>query len=222
MDPVAPVNVTPPAINGTAAAGQALACVPGAWTGAPEPTYAHQWMRDGVAIAGATATGYTTTAADVGTSVTCRETASNVAGAADATSAPLALPAPAAVPTPAPTAAPTPTPTPVPATPEEKLAGSSPSQVATAFSLPSARKCVSRRNFTIRLRSPRGVTIAKAAVTVGTRKLRVRKVSGRFVATVDLRGLPRGRFTVKIRIVTARGSTLRGSRRYRTCAPRRR
>jgi hypothetical protein len=39
---------------------------------------------------------------------------------------------------------------------------------------------------------------------------------------VNLRGLPRGRFTVRIVLALADGRTVSGSRRYRTCAARRR
>jgi hypothetical protein len=213
-----PVNTAPPAITGTPASGQTLVCNAGTWSGAPAPTFTYEWLRDGVVIA--TGTTYVAVAADERTSLTCRETATNGAGSAAVTSAPLAVPAPAA-PAPSPTPAPTPAPVVVqPPTAEEKLVAAPPSQVATAFGLPSSRRCVSRRNFTIRLRSPRGVKIKRAIVTVGTKTPRVRKAGGRFVATVDLRGLPKGRFRVKIRILTTSGKTILGSRRYRTCAPR--
>jgi hypothetical protein len=44
----------------------------------------------------------------------------------------------------------------------------------------------------------------------------------RITAPIDLRGLPRGRYTVKITARTVLGRTITGTRRYRTCAPRRR
>jgi hypothetical protein len=220
---VAPTNITPPAINGTPAAGQALTCVAGTWNGAPPPTFGYEWLRNGVVIT--TGQGYTVVAADQGASLTCRETATNVAGSAAATSAALAVPVPTPppaatatpTPAPAPTAAPTVTPTP---TPEQKLAAATPTQVATAFGLPSSRKCVSRRKFPIKLVVPRGVKVGKAAVTVNTKRLKVRKVGARYTASIDLRGLPKGRFTVKIKITTTSGRVINGSRRYRTCAPR--
>jgi hypothetical protein len=43
----------------------------------------------------------------------------------------------------------------------------------------------------------------------------------RFTATVDLRGLPKGRYTVKIVVTTTNGRTLTGIRVYHTCAPKR-
>jgi hypothetical protein len=42
----------------------------------------------------------------------------------------------------------------------------------------------------------------------------------RLRATVDLRGLPKGRITVKIQAVTRKGRHLRELRRYKTCVPR--
>lgn len=49
-----PVNSVLPAISGTAQVGATLTATNGTWT--HTPTYARQWMRDGVPIAGATAT----------------------------------------------------------------------------------------------------------------------------------------------------------------------
>ena len=87
--------------------------------------------------------------------------------------------------------------------------------------LPSTRRCVSRRNFRIRLRVPRGITLASATVTVDGKRVRVVR-GARLRAPVDLRGLPKGRFSVKIDLVTSTGARITGTRRYRTCAPKRR
>ena len=54
-------------------------------------------------------------------------------------------------------------------------------------------------------------------MTVGGKRVRV-SYADRITAPVDLRGLPRGTVMVRIRIVTARGTILRGARTYRTCA----
>jgi hypothetical protein len=91
---------------------------------------------------------------------------------------------------------------------------------ATVVVLPSARKCVSRRRFRIRLVQPSGDPLVSGKVFVNGRQVRVVKGS-RLRAPVDLRGLPKGRFTVKIEVRTKSGETLRGTRRYRTCVPRR-
>ena len=87
--------------------------------------------------------------------------------------------------------------------------------------LPSTRRCVSRRRFRIRLRTPRGAKLAKVTVRVNGKL--VRTVRGkRITARVDLRGLPRGRFRVKIEVTTADGRKVTTTRRYRTCTPKRR
>jgi hypothetical protein len=88
------------------------------------------------------------------------------------------------------------------------------------FVLPNNRRCVSRRNFRIRIRRQRrGVTLVSAAVAVNGRRVAVRR-GARLTAPVDLRGLPRGRFTVRISALTADGRAISGTRRYRTCARR--
>jgi hypothetical protein len=83
--------------------------------------------------------------------------------------------------------------------------------------LPSARSCVSRRHFRIRLRIPKGVAVREARVFVNNKRVAVRK-GKRLTAPVDLRGLPKGRFTVKIQILVADGRIVSGQRRYKTCA----
>ena len=92
---------------------------------------------------------------------------------------------------------------------------------AEVLRLPSTKRCVSRRRFRIRLRTPRGAKLAKVTVRVNGKL--VRTVRGkRITAQVDLRGLPRGRFRVKIEVRTVDGRKVSATRRYRTCAPKRR
>lgn len=83
--------------------------------------------------------------------------------------------------------------------------------------LPSAKKCVSRRSFRIRIRQRRGRKYVSALVFLNGRRVITRRGS-RVTARIDLRGLPRGRFTVRIVVLTTRGETITGTRRYRTCA----
>jgi LPXTG-motif cell wall-anchored protein len=124
------VTVTPATIAGPAAVveGTTLTAAPGTFT--PAPTLiGYQWLRNGVAIAGATSASYTTTGADTGTSLSVRETATRV-GYADATSvsgvvvvSAVAVPVPEPTdptdptPVPDPTTGPTPAPTTAPTTP---------------------------------------------------------------------------------------------------------
>ena len=203
----APANTAVPSISGSPAVGQTLTCNPGTWTGAPSPTLSFQWLRDGQAITGESGATYNVVAADAGHALTCRVTATNAGGSASADSAAANVPAP--TPT-------TPTPTPQ----EQKLATSTPNQVAQALGLPSARRCQSRRRILLRVKRPAGVTLASVEIRLGLKKLKVRKVSDRFTATIDLRGFRKGRFTVTITAKTPSGLTLKGKRAYKTCTPR--
>lgn len=63
-----------PTIKGSAAVGQVLTAVPGAWSPAPTK-FTYQWYRSGVAIAKATGVKYTLVAADLGKKITVRVTA---------------------------------------------------------------------------------------------------------------------------------------------------
>jgi len=86
-DYLAPVNTTAPAVTGTTT----LTCTQGIWQYSPT-SYAYAWLRGGTPIADATQSTYTVQAADSGTNVSCRVTASNAAGSANATSNAIAVP----------------------------------------------------------------------------------------------------------------------------------
>jgi hypothetical protein len=80
---------------------------------------------------------------------------------------------------------------------------------------PPRNKCVSRRYFRIRVRKKFRPILA--AVTIKMPKT-TRVLRGPPWGTiVDLRGLPRGRFAVKITALTTTGRTIKGTRHYRTC-----
>jgi hypothetical protein len=93
-------------------------------------------------------------------------------------------------------------------------------QIAT---LPKQGKhrCLSRRSFTIHLKEPRGDALDTAAVFVNGKRVAVRR-GDRLTAPINLRGLPKGRYTVKIVAKTVLGRTITGSRKYRTCSKKRR
>jgi hypothetical protein len=76
------------------------------------------------------------------------------------------------------------------------------------------RRCASRRRVLLRL--PRGTR--RATVTLDGRRVKVRRRTGRLVATIDLRGRPAGRVLVRIRGTRADGRRVRQVRRYRVCA----
>ena len=88
-------------------------------------------------------------------------------------------------------------------------------------SLPKqTRTCRSRRDFRIRLREPKADPLVRATVQVNGRRVRL-LAGARLTAPVNLRGLPAGRYTVKIVATTASGRVIQGTRRYRTCARKR-
>jgi|GEM_PF-2540223 len=62
-------NTTAPAITGTATVSNVLTVSNGSWSATPD-SYLYQWYRDGIAIAGATASTYTYTSNDSGTALT--------------------------------------------------------------------------------------------------------------------------------------------------------
>lgn len=88
----APFDVAAPAVAGTPAVGQLLTCSTGKWDGEPPLTYAYKWLRDGVAVAGASADTYAVSTADVGESLICEVTATNKVASASAISAPVSVP----------------------------------------------------------------------------------------------------------------------------------
>ena len=96
-----------------------------------------------------------------------------------------------------------------------------PAPIETTRALPSTRVCVSRRRFKIHVISPRRKPLAAVAVTVDGKGTKVRRTRKRkhkyFVAVVDLRGKPKGRFVVRIVTRDRQGRLGEAKRRYRTC-----
>lgn len=82
----APVCSVLPAITGTATQGQTLTCSTGTWSNTPD-AYAYQWNRGGNPIIGATASTRVLALADVGATLTCTVTATNLGVSRVATSA---------------------------------------------------------------------------------------------------------------------------------------
>lgn len=107
---------------------------------------------------------------------------------------------------------------------------------AAALPLPSARKCLSRRAFPIKVRQFKGLTYSFAYVAVNgrtvpvyvysTRRIKVTRIGAvylntkRFRAFVDLRGLGRGTYRVRVSAVTTAGKLLAATRTYHTCSRR--
>lgn len=91
---------------------------------------------------------------------------------------------------------------------------------AAIIRLPSAKACVSRRRLRIRLVRPKTTALVSAVVLVNGKAVKTVK-RARITAPIDLVGLPKGRFTVKLKATTADGRTVTGTRKYRTCTVKR-
>ncbi|HEX7301038.1 MAG TPA: hypothetical protein VF257_18720 [Solirubrobacteraceae bacterium] len=105
-----------------------------------------------------------------------------------------------------------------------------------ALPLPSNRRCTSRRAFPIRVRQFAGLRYSFAIVAVNgrrvpvyvytTRRIKVTRIGAvylnrrRFRSFVDLRGLVRGTYRVRVTAVTTDGQVLVNTRKYRTCTRR--
>jgi hypothetical protein len=106
---------------------------------------------------------------------------------------------------------------PAPALPAPTGGGSKPAPAASGVLGTQARSCTSRRSFRIKLRN-RGQKVVKATVLVNGKRVKVLR-GKRLTSRVDLRGLPKGRFSVRIKLELADGKTISGVRRYYTCRP---
>ena len=107
---------------------------------------------------------------------------------------------------------------------------------AQALPLPSNRRCTSRRAFPIKVRQFKGLRYTLAIVAVNgrrvpvyvytTRRIKVTQIGAvylnrkRFRAYVDLRGLAKGTYAVRVTAVTTDGQVLKATRKYRTCSGR--
>jgi hypothetical protein len=84
--------------------------------------------------------------------------------------------------------------------------------------LPAARRCKSRRRFTIRVKRPGHARLRSAKARVAGRRVDVRRRHGRLTAVVDLRGMTARKVTVHVVARTRNGRVLRDRRVYRLCA----
>jgi len=97
-----------------------------------------------------------------------------------------------------------------------------PTAISGVATLPSTKKCISRRNFRIRLRHPKGYKIVGATVKVNGTTVATRKRGRRVISPVNLRNLPKGQYRVSITVLLDNGSIVRGVRKYQTCTKKQR
>ena len=78
-----------------------------------------------------------------------------------------------------------------------------------------ALSCLSKRRFAVRLPALR-----RPVATLAGKRVALRRRGGRLRAVVDLRGRPKGIYTLRMRGTTRGGLRVTVIRRYRTCTPR--
>jgi hypothetical protein len=90
---------------------------------------------------------------------------------------------------------------------------------AAAFSLPSAKQCVSKRRFTIHVRTLPGITWVSAVIKINGKRV---KSEGRahIKAFISLVGLPKGTFVLSITANASNGQSVTATRTYHTCVPK--
>lgn len=88
------------------------------------------------------------------------------------------------------------------------------------LSLPSAEQCVSARLFKIHLADPEYDPLKHVVVRIRGHRIKTARQGHYVVATIDLKGFPRGAFTVRIAATTVLGHHLESRRTYHTCAKR--
>jgi hypothetical protein len=86
-----PALVAAPTLLGAGEVGAQVSVDPGAWSGAPAPTFAFQWLRDSAPIPGAVARTYLPLPLDDRTALSARVTALNAAGPTTATTPAMAI-----------------------------------------------------------------------------------------------------------------------------------
>ncbi|HEY2537329.1 MAG TPA: hypothetical protein VGI24_10150 [Solirubrobacteraceae bacterium] len=81
----------------------------------------------------------------------------------------------------------------------------------------SAGKFFSNRVFRIHLRDPKNDPLKEVVVTLRGHRITVVRHAGVIISAINLKGLPKGTFTVNIHATTVLGHHLSESRTYHTC-----
>ena len=96
--------------------------------------------------------------------------------------------------------------------------------LATVLGLPPAQQCVSKRTLLVHVHAPPGQQLLSVKLSLTGKVLRAESFTkgknNKVPPTlVDLRGLPKGTFTLTIVVDTKAGKTYRATRPYHTCLP---
>jgi hypothetical protein len=82
-----------------------------------------------------------------------------------------------------------------------------------------SKKCVSKRRFIAHPRAPRGVKLLKVQVFING-KLKATGKIRKGATTINLRGLPKGKFKVAMIATSSSGQTFEDVRTFHTCVPK--
>jgi hypothetical protein len=85
------------------------------------------------------------------------------------------------------------------------------------ITLPSNKLCLSQRLFKIHLQEPKPDPFKTVSITLKRRKIATVHKGNYVVATINLKGLHKGAFTIKVKVTTVLGNHLSDSRTYHTC-----
>jgi streptogramin lyase len=96
--------------------------------------------------------------------------------------------------------------------------------LASVLGLPPAQQCVSKRTLLVHVHAPPGQQLLSVKLSLEGKVLRAETFTkgknNKVPPTlVDLRGLPKGTFTLTIIVKTKAGKTYRATRTYHTCVP---
>jgi hypothetical protein len=97
------------------------------------------------------------------------------------------------------------------------VSGRSGSGSTESLTLPSAKQCLKPGLFKFRLKEPKYDPFKKITITVRGHRVATSRKGDYVVATINLRGLSKGGFTIKVRATTILGHHLSLSRTYHVC-----
>ena len=129
-------------------------------------------------------------------------------------------------PSPSPSPSSSPSPTPPPTTPTSTVVKKAPVRpLAEVLGLPPATQCVSKRELVVHVHAPPGQKLLSVKLSLRgkvLRSLKYTKGHGHKIPStvVDLKGLPKGTYTLKIVVHTKSGKTYTATRTYHTCVPK--
>jgi hypothetical protein len=99
-----------------------------------------------------------------------------------------------------------------------------PGQFEEVVTLPGSKTCFGRLRMRIRLRDPKNDPIKKVVVTLRSgkvhRRAKLKRHGRKVIATISLKGLSGGSFTVVVKVTTVLGNHLSGRRTYHSCPKR--